>query len=345
MSDPLWRSALRALLIALFSILGIFLAFFLIILFSSSLTTIATQEEVPTNYDVEILPNADGVRKKLSSSAPVILQLNISGFIGGPQMTTHDISSLLIESRESTLKDGRVKGVLLNINSPGGTITDADGIYRAIKAYKEQYKVPVIAYVDGLCASGGFYIACSADEIYASNVSIVGSVGVIISSFLNFSKLLEKVGIDALTIYAGKGKDDMDPLRPWTPGEDKNIRALTDYYYMSFVDLVSNARPKLTKDLLIKDYGAKIYAASESAKFGYIDAANENRSSSLKKLLGKIGIEDDYYQVVQLVSNEWFSKLFSSEAPLFSGKIKHEISLPGDLPKELLNQPLYLYRP
>ena len=97
-------------------------------------------------------------------------------------------------------------------------MVDADGIYRAIKHYKEQYQVPVIAYVDGLCASGGMYIACAADKIYATDVSLVGSVGVLFPSFMNFSKLLDTVGVQSLTISSCKGKDDMNPLRPWKEG-------------------------------------------------------------------------------------------------------------------------------
>src|SRR5690606_9333623 len=121
----------------------------------------------------------------------------------------------LMESREGIFEKSPVVALLLHIQSPGGTVIDADGIYRAIKAYKAQHNIPVYAYVDGLCASGGMYIAAAADKIFASDVSLIGSVGVISPPTFNFTKTMEKLGIEALTLSAGIGKDDLNPFRPW----------------------------------------------------------------------------------------------------------------------------------
>src|SRR5690606_21186383 len=160
---------------------------------------------------------------------------------------------------------------------PGGTMDDADGIYRTLQEYKTRFKVPVIAYVDGICASGGLFIACAADEIYASDVSLVGSVGVLTPPFINVSQLMEKIGVNALTIYAGKGKDNLDPLRPWREGEDKNIQDIIKYYYASFVDLVIKNRSQVSRDALIQEYGAKIFPANEAARIGFIDGVENSR--------------------------------------------------------------------
>ena len=100
---------------------------------------------------------------------------------------------MLTESREGTFKDDRVKAILLDINSPGEHGHYANGMYRALKEYKQKYKVPIIAYVDGLCASGGMYVAAAADEVYASDVSLIGSIGVITPSFFNVYKALKNL--------------------------------------------------------------------------------------------------------------------------------------------------------
>lgn len=339
MSDSLIRSSLRSFLIAFFAFMGFF--FSLLVLGLVFSTYSANDDEVPNDFSPEIQANAKGVRKKLSKTAPVILELDIKGTIGTLELTQRVIENLLIESRENSLKNERVKGILVNINSPGGTVSDADGIYRALLNYKSLYNVPIYAYADGLCASGGMYVACGADKIYASDVSLIGSIGVITPPFVNISQLMEKLGVNALTLYAGKGKDDLNPTRPWTPDEDKNLKSVIDYYYNSFVDIVVKHR-QVTKEALVKDYGANIFPAEQAVKMGLIDGANETRESTLKKLLASISIEDDFYQVISLKSTNWFNQLVNTKCPL---SMKHEIILEGQLPKELLGKPLYLYRP
>ncbi len=166
MRESLWYASFRALLVTFFSIIGIALGllFFFIIIGSAFSTT----EEPERKYDVKIAPNAENIRKVMSDTTPIILKLNINGLIGLENLTMDAVRQMLVESREGDLKSNRVKALILNIETPGGSAIDSDGIYRAIKSYKEQYKVPVYAYVDGLCASGGMYVACAADKIYAS---------------------------------------------------------------------------------------------------------------------------------------------------------------------------------
>lgn len=342
MKESILRTSLRYFSVCLFSILGILVAFSAMSLFYSLIGS--SEEAISNDYTVKILPNADNVRKKESSSAPVILQINLNGLIGLESLSQKTVRDILMESREGTLKNDRVKAIFLHCNTPGGGMTDADGIYEALKEYKARYKTPVFVYVDGLLASGGMYIAAAADEIHASNVSLIGSIGVITPAFLNFSKIMDKVGVDSLTLYAGKGKDDMNPLRPWKPGEADSYKQIIDYYYQYFVNLVTTNRPQINKTQLVEELGANIFPADEALKYGLIDTAGATRESTLKKLLAKIGIEDNFYQVVELESTSWLSQLFKAESPLFTGTIKHEIRVQGELPPELSNQLLYLYQ-
>lgn len=342
MPESIWSSSLRSLLKTFCSIIGIFLALLLIILFYNEVDT--SEDTITNNYTFDIVPNAEGVRTKLSKSAPVILQIEIQGALGTLEATHRNIERMLVESREGGLKNDRVKGILLVLNTPGGTINDADGIYQSLLEYKARHKVPVYAFVDGLCASGGMYIICAADQVLASDVSLIGSVGVLTNPFLNFTKLMDKVGVDALSLSVGKGKDALNPLRPWKPDEDKNIKEILNYYYLSFVDLVTKHRPQIDRNKLINEYGAQIYPAAKAAEIGFIDHAGETRNSALKKLVAKLGIEDDYYQVVKMESSNWYHQLISAQSPLLTGKIKHELLLDKDVPEAFQQSPLLLYR-
>lgn len=345
MQESIFKSALRSFFVALFAMIGICIGFIILMVGVFSSSTSMPIKEVETNFSYDIVPNAEGVRKMQAKDAPVILKMDLSGVIGAESLTMEKIRLMLVESREGDLKDNRVKALLLNINSPGGTVIDADGIYHAIKAYKEQYKVPVYGYIDGLCASGGMYIAAAADKIYSSDVSLVGSIGVLSPPFMNFSKLMEKVGVESLTLIAGKGKDEMNPLRPWVPGEEDNFQTIVNYYYNRFVDIMTLNRP-INKESLIKEYGAKVFDAPTAQIYGYIDASGYSLNDTLKEILKHLEIKDDAYQVIEMKSKSWWSDLFKSEFNfLLNGKITHDIKLPPEFDSKLSTQFLYLYRP
>lgn len=342
MRDSIFLSCIRTFFVTLFAMIGISVGLCLFILMIAALSSSTTEPELI--FTQEVVANAEGVRKILSKDSPVVLKLNIVGVIGLDDLTMGAVKRQLIESREGDLKNNRVKAVLLYINSPGGTVVDADGIYNAIKTYKEQYKVPVYAYVDGLCASGGMYVACSADHIVSSDSSIIGSIGVISPSFFNVSQLIEKYGVQALTLSAGKGKDNLNPFRSWQKGEQDNIQDLINYYYQHFVNIVSTNRPGVDKEKLISDYGAKVFNPEQAQEIGLVNSVDHYRAT-LKELLKKISVEDDYYQVVELQHKTWYSELFSSKNPLLTGTVTHRIQLTPNLDPALMNQYLYLYNP
>lgn len=343
MRDSIFYSALRSFFTALFGIIGLGLGFIPVLVILIALFT-SSESEPEAKFSVKVAPNAEGVRKNMSKDSPAILKLNIVGVIGGEELNMKNVRQMLVESREADLKNNRVKAIMLYIESPGGTVVDADGIYHALKAYKEQYKVPVYAYVDGLCASGGMYVACAADKIYASETSIIGSIGVIAPSFINVSSLLDKIGVSSLTLFAGKGKDDMNPMRPWVPGEQASFESLIKNYYKQFIDIVTSNRP-IDKKKLVDEYGANVFPAKQAADYGYVDGSGISYNDALKLLLKKLSINDDYYQVVEMENKTWYNTLFNSESPVFTGRIKHQIQLTPELDPALVNKFLYLYQP
>lgn len=327
MHDSLFKSSVRAFCVALFGVLGALIA---ITLITFTLVGIyASTDEDTLSSKVKILPDAAGNRKKLSSDTPVLLQINFDGSIGLDNLTASKIEEILLDSREDSFKDDRVKGVLLVINSPGGTVNDSDIIHRHLKEYKERHNVPIYAYINGLCASGGYYIACAADKIYASDVSLVGSIGVLSwPPFMNLYDALEKIGVSSLTLSAGKGKDEMNPFRPWKDDEPRHYQDLIDFYYTRFVSIVSEARP-IDKEQVIKNLGAEIFPSPKAKKLQLIDATDYSRSEAIEALAKAAGVEEKY-QVVCFDTKSWWKKLLKEEpsTPLITGKIKHELSLP-----------------
>jgi signal peptide peptidase SppA len=323
--ESIFMSALRAFFKGLFGILGIAIAIVLVLLGYYGFYSIEKEETFSSK--IKLLPDAHGDRAKLSAQHPVLLQITLDGLIGSDKLTGKEVEDLLLNTQEEALKERPIKGILLVINSPGGSVNDSDIIYHHIKNFKETHKIPVYVYVDGLCASGGYYIACAADQIYASEVSLVGSIGVLSwPPFMNLVDGLEKIGVSTLTLTAGHGKDEMNPFRAWKPDEQKHYQTLLDYYYEKFVGIVSNQR-SIEKETIINTLGAKVFPAPEAAKLGLVILCCTSRNEALKALAKAANIEGKY-QVIGFETQSWWKKWLKEESPLVTGKIKHEISLP-----------------
>ncbi|MCH9630568.1 MAG: hypothetical protein S4CHLAM37_05690 [Chlamydiia bacterium] len=342
--ESIFISAIRSFCNAFFAILGIVVCVVLIaflVAFAMGGSSSAHRNQI------SLLPDAEGNRDLLPITSPAILKINIDGIIGTGKLTTKQIESKLLESQEGMLKNNRIKGILLHIDTPGGGVTDSNGIYEAIKAYKDKHKIPVFAYVDGMCASGGMYISSATDRIYSSEISIIGSVGVILGPVFNFHGFMEKWGIKAKTIAKGKDKAMLNPFTDWKTGEDQSLYAVTDYMYKHFVELVVEARPKLNKAKLINDYGAQVYIAPTAAKLGYIDDGYSSYTKALTDLTMAAGIKSgEKYQVVELKTQKSFVlEILESQARSSSfGGLKQLLSSKKEVFE--LNEPfLYLYQP
>lgn len=340
--ESIFAGALRSFCTALAAALGILVGVFLIGMIISS---VSRPTFLPPKPDLFIAPDAQGNRQLLSGKAPAILKLSINGVIGMGDLTGDKIENLLIESREDLLRGDRVKAVFLHLNTPGGTVSDADAIYRALMNYKAKYNVPIYAFVDGLCASGGMYIASAADKIFATPSSVIGSVGVIMGPSFNFSEAMSKLGVASLTLTEGKDKDALNPFRPWVPGEDASLKAVIASLYDRFVTIVTTSRKNLSKAKLINDYGAQVFVANTAQEYGYIDVANSSYEQALSSLVEMAGIGAAPYQVVQLVVAHSFLSELTQSSLLSGGKVRHTLELSPTINSELSGKLLYLYQP
>lgn len=340
--ESIFVSAIRSFCNAFFALLGVSICL-LVVAFVISVA-LGSSSDAQKNQ-ITLQPDAAGNRTILPLSSPVILRINIEGVIGANKLTTHTIENKLLDSRDGIFKSNRVKAILLYLDTPGGTVTDSNGIYELIKEYKEKYKIPVYAFVDGMCASGGMYISSAADKIYATPISVIGSVGVILGPAFNFYDLMEKWGVKAKAITMGKNKAMLNPFTDWKAGEDDSLYAVTDFLYNHFVDLVVDARKNLSKEKLIKDYGAQVYVGPVAEKLGFVEDGNASYNKALSDLALAAGIQpSDKYQVIELKApRPIFVDLVEGKLPSFN--LFQEV-FPFKKEEFSLKDPfLYLYKP
>jgi len=207
-----------------------------------------------------------------------ILLLDISGTISEEEKSggllghsSPSMVSLIRESLHKAERDRDIAGVILRINSPGGTVTASDIIRHDINVFKQRKKIPVLACIVGTGASGGYYVATAADEITAHPTAITGSIGVILMKF-NVEGLMGKIGVEEQTVKSGDKKDIMSPFRKATPEEVKLGQEIIDQLYARFLDVIME-RPKnsLSRDELRKVSDGRIYTANQALQAKLID--------------------------------------------------------------------------
>ena len=173
------------------------------------------------------------------------------------------------ELRKST-EDQNIKALVLRVNSPGGTVTASDIIYHELQVFKHKRKVPVVASIMDVGASGGYYVAMAADKVMVHPSSVTGSLGVIMMT-VNARGLLEKVGLEANTITSGPRKDMGSPFRAMTDGEREIFHTVIMSYYERFLTVIHEGRKNLTPDEIRKFADGRIYSGEQATALGLTD--------------------------------------------------------------------------
>jgi protease-4 len=197
-------------------------------------------------------------------------------------------SEPVIEQLKKFGKDDSVKAIVLRIDSPGGGVGPSQEIYEEVK--KVRAKKPVLASMGALAASGGYYIACAAQRVYANPGTMTGSIGVIMP-FMNVKDLVEKIGVKGMTVKSGTFKDIGSPLRDMTPLERELLQAVVDNVHLQFVNAVADGRNLDRQDVLqIAD--GRIFTGEQAKELGLVDVLGnlEDAISDAGKL-GKISGE------------------------------------------------------
>lgn len=217
-----------------------------------------------------------------------IALINVDGFIGeggllSPNNTTAaDIKEKLKRAKEDSL----VRGVLLRIDSPGGDVTTCDIIYNEVRAFSEETHKPVVAYLMSVAASGGYYVAISADRIVANPTTVTGSVGVIME-FTNAQKLWDIIGLQTVPVKSGEKKDMGSPFRPISPEEMAIFQRMDDEMFRGFMDKVQ-ARRQLNEDSARTISDGRVVTGPEALSLGLVDQLGEMKVAidEVKRLAG-----------------------------------------------------------
>lgn len=171
---------------------------------------------------------------------------------------------------QAAFKDKSTQGVILRINSPGGSPVQAQTIYDEMRRLRKKYPdIPLYAVVEDICASGGYFVAVGADRIYVGKASIVGSVGVLMNGF-GFTGLMDKLGVERRLITAGKNKGMLDPFSPQREQDKEYIEAMMQDIHQQFISVVREGRGKRLKETPDM-FSGLIWTGEKSVQLGLAD--------------------------------------------------------------------------
>ncbi len=176
----------------------------------------------------------------------------------------------IISSLQDAFKDKKTQGVILRINSPGGSPVQAGYINDEIRRLRAKYpKIPLYVVVEDMCASGGYYVAAAADKIFVNKASMVGSIGVLMDGF-GFTGAMEKLGVERRLMTAGENKGFMDPFLPLNPRHREFVKQMLDEIHQQFIAVVKQGRGKRLKETA-DTFSGLIWTGQKSIELGLAD--------------------------------------------------------------------------
>ena len=177
----------------------------------------------------------------------------------------------IIASLQGAFEDEKTKGVILRINSPGGSPVQAGQIYDEIKRLRKLHpNTPLYAVVDDICASGGYYVAAGADRIFVDKASIVGSIGVLMDGF-GFTQTMQKLGVERRLLTAGENKGFLDPFSPVDPKQQAFAKQMLEEIHGQFIGVVREGRGKRLKETP-EMFSGLVWSGEKSIELGLADA-------------------------------------------------------------------------
>lgn len=245
-------------------------------LVSSSLTTKEKEETQMTGLN-SLLYGSDELTPTVledGDSTEKIVKLTVDGTIASGGSSGLFASEgynheNFMEQLKAIQEDKSVKGIFLEVNSPGGGVYESAEIAKTLKDIRTDRKIPMYVSMKNTAASGGYYISAQADKIFATDETVTGSIGVIMSG-LNYSGLLEKLGVEDTTVKSGALKDMGSSTRPPTKEDQEVLQAYIDSAYNRFVKVVSEGRHK-TESEVKQIADGRIYDGAQAKEIGLVD--------------------------------------------------------------------------
>jgi serine protease SohB len=219
------------------------------------------------------------VPARFRADIPVVPVVRLSGAIGAVTPLRPGLMlSSIARSLERAFSTRNARAVALIINSPGGSPAQSHLIFRRIRQLAAEKKLPVLAFVEDVGASGGYMLACAADEIICDQFSIVGSIGVVGGSF-GFPKLMEKLGVERRIYTAGERKVMLDPFLPEKPEDVKRIKTIQKDIHEHFIALVRERRGSKLKTSEKSLFSGEFWTAQTAIELGLVDSIGDLRST------------------------------------------------------------------
>ena len=312
---------------------GLALIVFLISAFSDGSKDIKEKQEA--NFYDQARQRLMGAEDEVlygTNKAQRIMVVNVDGLIAND-----DSNDYIVEKLDEALDDDTIKGVILHVNSPGGSVYASEKIAKKIEEVKEK-NIPVYSVMQELAASGGYYISAPCDKIYASNETFTGSIGVIMQSY-SLEGLFEKYGIKEQNIKTGKMKDAGSTGRDMDKEEKEYFQGLVDSAFSRFVKVVADGRD-MSEDEVRKLADGRVYDGSQAVKNGLVDEIGD-----LDDAVADITEKGELFDPMVVEKNE-LANSFSKYFPEFSTNIenpKSDLAILKEFMESEGNKPMYLY--
>ena len=206
-------------------------------------------------------------KKDGSSSGKHTAMVELRGVISSESAASADN---VVSGLQEAFKDKRTQGVILRINSPGGSPVQAGHINDEIKRLRAKYpNIPFYAVVEDICASGGYYVAVAADQIYVDKGSIIGSIGVLMDGF-GFTGLMDKLGVERRLLAAGRNKGFLDPFSPIREDQKQYAETMLNEIHQQFITVVRQGRGKRLKETP-ELFSGLLWVGTRSIELGLAD--------------------------------------------------------------------------
>ena len=238
----------------------------------------------------------------------IIAHIKLNGVIGNAGKFKQGIDfSGQEEIIEKAFSLKKAKAVAITINSPGGSPVQSHLIYKFIRDQAKKNRMKVIVFAEDVAASGGYLIACAGDEIYANSSSIIGSIGVIYSSF-GFTELIKKIGVERRVHTAGKNKSTLDPFLDEKKEDIERLKTIQLDLHKDFIKVVEESRGSKLIKSEVELFSGEFWSGSKAKELGLVDGIG-NANEVLKEKFGEEIVIKKFEK-----SKGWLSKKLSSSS-------------------------------
>lgn len=235
----------------------------------------------PLTFTVGLQPGDEQVESSVVERDPAgrtanrVAIIDISGLIHNVRKTgilssQDNPVAVLHEKLEAARQDDNVKAIVLRLNTPGGTVTASDAMYREIQRFRRETEKPIVTIMMDVAASGGYYVACATDHVVAYPTTITASVGVIMQT-VSVKPALDRIGVKAEAITSGPNKDAGSPLSTLDDEQRQVLQSMVDDFYAQFLDVVREARPAMDEDALDEATDGRVMTGRAAYETGLVD--------------------------------------------------------------------------